>query len=59
MQMAMRVWVELSPTVMSLQNRRSRGHPLFRCLGGFCGWESERARIKGLGWESKEVWKVE
>ena len=57
--------MELSPQWKSsychiTSNSRSRGHHLFRCLGGFCGKVSEeRAWIKGLVNESKEAWKVE
>ena len=62
--MTVRIWGELSPQWKSsyqfTTNRRSRDHRLFRRLGGFCGMvREERAWIKGLGRESKELWKVE
>ena len=44
----------------TLGSSRSRGHRLFRHLGGFGGRVSEeRARINGLGQKAKEAWKVE
>ena len=69
--MDMRIWVELSSHwnnsychvtshLVTSHNRRPRDRRFFRRPGGFCGRvREERTCIKGLGRESKEVWKVE